>query len=75
MKLELLRCIVSRLERVVVVRPTYTLFSLETQSPKGHLNIYTMLILSRSSVEGEALYETIRLEVINLLYHMISLNF
>ena len=31
MELESLRCIVSRLERVVVVRTTYTLFSLETQ--------------------------------------------
>ena len=51
-ELESLRCIVSRLERFVVVRPTYALFSLETQSPKGHLNIYTTLVLSRSSVEG-----------------------
>ena len=40
-ELESLRCIVSCLERVVVVRPTYVLFSLETSSPKGHLNIYT----------------------------------
>ena len=30
MELESLRCIVSRLERVVEVRPTYVLFSLET---------------------------------------------
>ena len=30
MELESSRCIVSRLERVVVVRPTYALFSLET---------------------------------------------
>ena len=34
-ELESLRYIVSRLERVVVERPTYALFSLETQSPKG----------------------------------------
>ena len=40
MELESLRCIVIRLERVVVVRPTYILFSLETQSPRKHLNIY-----------------------------------
>ena len=32
MELESLRCIVSHLGRVVVVRPTYTLFSLETVS-------------------------------------------
>ena len=40
MEVESLRCIVNRLKRVVVVRPTYVLFSLETQSSKGHLNIY-----------------------------------
>ena len=40
MKLEPLRCIVSRCEIVIVVKPTYVLFSLETLSPKGHLNIY-----------------------------------
>ena len=66
MELELLRCIESLLERVVVVKPTYALFSLEMQSPKGHLNIYPTLVLSRSSVEGEVL-EFIRLEVLNLL--------
>ena len=66
-ELESLRCIVSRLERVVVVRPTYALFSLETQSPKGHLNIYTTLVLSRSIVDGEVLLEIFRLEVLNLL--------
>ena len=31
------RCIVSLLDRVVKVIPTYILFS-EIQSPKGHLN-------------------------------------
>ena len=40
MDLESFRCIVSCQERDVEVRPTYTLFSLETQSPSGHLNIY-----------------------------------
>ena len=54
----------NRLKRVVVVRPIYVLFSLETESPKEHLNIYTTFFLSRSSVEGEI----IRLEVLNLLY-------
>ena len=50
-----------------MVRPTYILFSLEIQSPKGHLNIYMMFVLSRSSVEEEELLEIIRLEVLNLL--------
>ena len=67
MKLESLKCIVSRLESVLVVRPTYLLFSLETPSPKGHSNIYTTLFLSRSSVEEVVLLEIIRLEVLNLL--------
>ena len=62
MELESLRCIVSRLERVVVVKRTYVLFSLETQSPKGHLNIYTTLVLSISSVEREVLLKIIRLD-------------
>ena len=66
-ELKLLRCIVRRLERVVVVRPTYVLFSLETQSPKGYLNVYTTFVLSRTSVEREELLEIIRLEVLNLL--------
>ena len=59
-------CIVRRLERVVVVRPKYVLFSWETQSPKGHLNIYTTFVKSRSSVEGEELLEIIRLDLLNL---------
>ena len=49
--LKSLRCIVSRLKRVVVVRPTYVLFSLETQFPKGYLNINKTFVLSRNSVE------------------------
>ena len=57
MELESLRCIVNSLERVVVVRPTYALFYLETQSPKGNLNICTMFIQSRISVKGEELLE------------------
>ena len=41
MELESLKCIGSRLERVVVVTPTYVLFSLETQYPGDILkNIY-----------------------------------
>ena len=63
MELELLRCIVKHLERVIVVRPSYILFSLETHSPKGHLNIYMMFVLSRSSVEEGDLFEIIRLYI------------
>ena len=66
-ELESLKYIVSRQERVVVVRPTYALFSLETQSPKGHLNIYMTFVQSRISVEGEVLLKIIRMEVLNLL--------
>ena len=66
-EMESFRCIVSRLERVVVVRPIYVLFSLETQSPRGHLNKYTTLVLSRTSVDGGVLLEIIRLEVLNFL--------
>ena len=62
MEQESLRYIVSRLERVVVVRPTYGSFSLATQSPKGHMNIYTTFFPSRSSVKGEELLEIIRLK-------------
>ena len=64
---ESLKCILSRLERVVVVRPTYALYSLDTLSSKEHVNRYTTLVLSRSSVEGEVLLEIIRSEVLNLL--------
>ena len=67
MEVELLRCIVSRLESIAVARPTYVLFLLKTQSPKGHLNIYTTFVQSRSSVEEKELLEIIRLEVLNLL--------
>ena len=63
MELESLRYIVSCLGRAVVVRPTQVLFSLETQSPKGHSNIYTTFVLARNSVEGEKFLEIIRLEV------------
>ena len=67
MELESSKCIVIRLEWVVVVRRTYTLFSFETRASKGHLNIYKMFVLSRSSVEAEVLLEIIRLKVLNLL--------
>ena len=47
MEQESLKCIVSHLERVIVVRTTYLLFSLEMQSLKGHLKIYTTFVLSK----------------------------
>ena len=53
MELESLRCNVSCLERVIVVRPIYVLFSLETQSPKGYLNMSMTFVVSRSSVKKE----------------------
>ena len=40
MDIESSRCIISPLEKVVVVRPTYVLFSLGTQTPEGQLNIH-----------------------------------
>ena len=40
MELESLRCVVSRQKRVVVVRPIYTLFSLETVSQGTFEHIY-----------------------------------
>ena len=39
------------------------LFSLETQTPKGHLNLYLTFVISRSSVEGKNLLEIIRFEI------------
>ena len=44
-EIESLQCTVSRLQRVVVVKPT--LSSLETQSHKGHLNIYIDVCLTK----------------------------
>ena len=51
-ELESLRCIVSRVERVVVVRPTYALFSLETRSPKGHVCLIKKFGKERSVITG-----------------------
>ena len=67
MELESLECVVSRLESVVAVRPTYVLFLFETQSPRGYLIKYARFIRSRSSVEWGELLKRIRLEVLNLL--------
>ena len=62
MELESLRCIASRLESVIVVKPTYALFSLETFE-----HIWDVGPIKKFS-GGEELLEIIRLEVLNLLY-------
>ena len=66
MKLESLRCIVRRLEKVVVVRPTYVLFSLETISQGTFEHIYDVCPSKKFSGREELL-EIITLEVLNLL--------
>ena len=60
------RCIVSLLDRVVEVKPTYILLLSEIQSPKGHLNLYITLVFCKTPIEGEELFLT-RFEVLNLL--------
>ena len=62
------RCIVSLLDRVVEVKPTYILLLLsEIQSPKGHLNLYITLVFCKTPIEGEELFLMTRFEVLNLL--------
>ena len=48
MELESLRCIESRLERVIMVRPKYALFSLETVSQRTfeHTHTHTHIYVS-----------------------------
>ena len=46
------RCIVSLLDRVVEVKPTYILLLSEIQSPKGHLNLYITLVFCKTPIEG-----------------------
>ena len=50
------RCIVSLLDRVVEVKPTYILLLSEIQSPKGHLNLYITLVFCKTPIEGEELF-------------------
>ena len=50
------RCIVSLLDRVVEVKRTYILLLSEIQSPKGHLNLYTMLFFCNTPNDGEELF-------------------
>ena len=61
------RCIVSLLDRVLEVKPTYILLFSEIQSPKGHLNWYIMLVFCKTPLEGEELFLMTKLEVLNLL--------
>ena len=61
------RCIVSLLDRVVEVKPTYISLLSEIQSPKGHLNLYITLFFCKTPIEGEELFLMTRFEVLNLL--------
>ena len=47
------RCIVSLLNRVVEVKPTYLLLFSEIQSLKGHLNWYITLVVCKTPIDGE----------------------
>ena len=58
MELVSLRCIVSRLERVVAVTPTYALFSLETQSFKVPNALGTILVNSSTNSNLKPRQET-----------------
>ena len=62
------RCIVSLLDRVVEVKPTYILLLLlsEIQSPKRHLNLYITLVFCKTPIEGEELFPMTKFEVLNL---------
>ena len=44
------RCIVSLLDRVVEVKPTYILLLSEIQSPRGHLNLYITLVFCNTPI-------------------------
>ena len=55
MEIESLRCIVSCLERVVVVRPTYVLFSLETVSQGTFEHIYDICPIKKFSGGGRVI--------------------
>ena len=73
MELQSERCIVSLLDRVVEVKPRYILLLSETQSLKGHLNRYIMLVCCKTPIEGEELF--LKLEVLSSLWYMISFIF
>ena len=54
-ELESLRCTVSRLERVVVVRPTYALFCGETVSQGTFEHIYDVCPIKKFSGRGSVI--------------------
>ena len=55
MDLESLRCIVSRLERVVVVRLKYVLFSLETVSQETFEHVYDVCPIKKFNGGGRVI--------------------
>ena len=67
MEVVLERCIVSLLDTIVGVKPTYIFSFSAIQSLKGHLNRYVMLIFCKTPIEGEELFLLIKLEALNLL--------
>ena len=73
-ELESIKCAVRRLQRVEVVRLTYVLFSLVTQSPEGHLNIDTTFVLSRIN-RINYLFLLLSLSLSNLSHSNCSLLF
>ena len=74
-ELVLERCIVSLLDRLVEVKPTYILLLSEMQSPKGHLNWYITLFFCKAPIEGGELFLMTKLEVLNLLLYIKSFIF
>ena len=50
------RCIISLLDRVVEVEPTYILLFIVIKSHKGHLNRYITLVFYNTPIEGEQLF-------------------
>ena len=55
MELESLRCVVSRRERVIEVRPTYALFSLDTVSQGILEYIYDLCPIKKFSGRGRVM--------------------
>ena len=57
--------IVSLLDRVVEVKPTYILLLSDIQSPKGHLNLNITLVFCKTPIEGEELFLMTKFEILN----------
>ena len=60
------RYIVSLLNKVAEVKPTYIFLILGIKSHKGHLNWYILLVFFKIPIEGEELLLMTKLEVLNL---------